>query len=445
MVFKPYPFMSEKVTGVILAGGLGTRLRPLISDKPKVLAPVDGRPFLAYLLDQLERGGIRRVILCIGHLGHQVKQAFGNHYGQLELVYSEERELRGTAGALRLAYPLITSGSVLVMNGDSFCDVDLGDYVAWQQANDVRNSMVLTKVKDTRRFGRVIADHRGKILRFEEKQESALEEDRLPVAEASRPEDLSGWINAGIYLMARDLLCTIPANESISLEFEMFPSWIQRGLTAYRVNAPFIDIGTPESYALAQRFFLDHRSAVSSTSRVVFLDRDGTINVEKQYLGDPDELELLPNAAAAIRRLRYLGFKVVIITNQSGVSRGYFDRDTLDAIHHRLIALLTNEGTTVDGIYVCPHSPEDGCECRKPKPGLIHRAAQDFHIDTRDAFVVGDKDIDIEAGRRAGAKTLLVRTGYGEQALACDEAHADYVTANLMEAAQVIERALSRS
>ena len=131
---------------------------------------------------------------------------------------------------------------------------------------------------------------------------------------------------------------------------------------------------------------------------------------------------------------------MVVVTNQSAIGRGYFDHDTLERIHNRLLALLAAEGATVDRIYVCPHRPDEGCECRKPGPALLEQAARDFQADLTQAFVIGDKSIDIETGRRVGATTLLVRTGYGAEVAAQGGAGADYVVDDLAEAAAVIER-----
>ncbi len=169
--------------------------------------------------------------------------------------------------------------------------------------------------------------------------------------------------------------------------------------------------------------------------RFVALDRDGTIIVECQYLSYPDQVELLPGAGAGLRAMRALELGLVIVTNQSAVGRGYFDMARLEAIHGRLRALLAEEGVTVDGIYICPHAPEDGCRCRKPLPTLLQQAARELGFDARDAFVIGDKPCDIEMGRAVGATTLLVRTGYGAEHEAAGVVSADYCVNDLVEAA----------
>ncbi|NLC72084.1 MAG: NTP transferase domain-containing protein, partial [Desulfuromonadaceae bacterium] len=174
----------------ILAGGLGTRLRSVVSDRPKVLAEIGGKPFLAYLLDHLSSFGFGTVVLCTGYLGEQIAQRFGKRYGEMELFYSQESSPLGTAGALRLALPLLKSESALVVNGDSFCDADLRGFWEWHREREADASMLLVEVPDTRRYGRVSVDNKGRVIRFEEKNE----------------EGAPGWINAGIYLIRRRLL-----------------------------------------------------------------------------------------------------------------------------------------------------------------------------------------------------------------------------------------------
>jgi D-glycero-alpha-D-manno-heptose 1-phosphate guanylyltransferase len=225
------------VSTVILAGGLGTRLRSIVDDRPKVLADVHGRPFLTYLLDQLLDYGVKSVVLCTGHRGDQVRTEFGDTYRGLGLAYSHEPSPLGTAGALRLALPLLESESILVLNGDSLCGADLNDFWKWHHAHSVASSILLVRMTDTTRYGRVVLDDEGCVLEFVEKS----------------VHDEPGLINAGIYLARRQLLGAIPEGRSVSLEHEIFPTWIGQGFCGYIGTGPFIDIGTPESYALAEQ------------------------------------------------------------------------------------------------------------------------------------------------------------------------------------------------
>ncbi len=173
----------------------------------------------------------------------------------------------------------------------------------------------------------------------------------------------------------------------------------------------------------------------------VFLDRDGTINKEVDYLDDPNRLYLIPGAAEAIRLLNDAGMRVIVVSNQAGVGRGYFSTATVEAIHQQLAKQLAIHGARLDAIYYCPHHPSDGCECRKPKTGMLLQASRKYGLDMRRAFIVGDKVSDLDAGRRVGCRTVLVLTGYGEQAretLNNSIFQPDYISPDLSDAVKWI-------
>ena len=172
------------------------------------------------------------------------------------------------------------------------------------------------------------------------------------------------------------------------------------------------------------------------SGRYVVLDRDGTLNVEKGYLCDPAELELIPGVVEGLRVLQKHGFGLVVISNQSGIGRGIISRDVVEAINARLGELLHRQGVELDGIYYCPHSPDQNCSCRKPSPTMIYKAAKDLNFDPAESFVVGDKCSDVEMGKRANAVTILVLTGYGKQQPM--QERADFVAEDLRQAAAII-------
>lgn len=214
----------------------------MVADRPKVLAEIRGRPFLAYLLDHLARYDIGEVVICTGYLGEQVEAAFGGAYGRIRLAYSREGSPLSTAGALRLALPLLRADALLVMNGDSFCETNPADLWNWHCARGARATVLLTWMADTKRYGRVHTDGEGRIVRFEEKPD------------AGGP----GWISAGVYVLDRRLVLEIPKDRVLSFEREVFPAWNGRGLYGYGSDGRFLDIGTPEGYALAEAFFSGH-------------------------------------------------------------------------------------------------------------------------------------------------------------------------------------------
>lgn len=208
-------------------------------DRPKVLAEVMGRPFLAYVLDQLDGGGIRRVVLCTGYLGSQVRDAFGDRHLGMQVLYSQEATPLDTAGALRLALPMVGSHWILAMNGDSFCDVDLEDFWAWHVARGASASMVLATVQDTSAFGTVSLNPDCSLSSFQEKSS----------------QKGAGWINGGVYLLGRNLFQDVPAGYPVSLERDLLPTWAGNGLFGYCSQGKFLDIGTAEGYFRAGEFF----------------------------------------------------------------------------------------------------------------------------------------------------------------------------------------------
>jgi D-glycero-alpha-D-manno-heptose 1-phosphate guanylyltransferase len=229
--------MNLPRTAAVLAGGLGTRLRPAVGDRPKALARVAERPFIAFLLDQLEAAGVSDTVLLTGHRAGQVRDELGDRHGSMRLRYSREAEPLGTAGAVRLALPMIDADTLLVLNGDSFCDADLD---AFARSHDPqRCSLLLARVEDAGRFGRVDVDEDGTVLGFAEKGGTAG----------------PAWINAGVYLLPRSIVEMIPADRAVSLEREVFPRLVREGqLRGFRQGGAFIDIGTPDSYAMAGAF-----------------------------------------------------------------------------------------------------------------------------------------------------------------------------------------------
>lgn len=171
---------------------------------------------------------------------------------------------------------------------------------------------------------------------------------------------------------------------------------------------------------------------------LIALDRDGTLNVERNYLSSPDQLELLPGVVEGIRALRVFGCTIVVVTNQSAVARGFIDLALLDRIHARLQELLREQGVDVDAFFVCPHMPDAGCRCRKPGTHLLEEAVEARDVDEGHVFVIGDQETDIEMGHRFGATTMLVLTGYGERTLKEGRVHPDYVVTDLVAAAAIV-------
>lgn len=382
---------------MVLAGGLGTRLASCVADRPKALAPVDGEPFLLRLLDQLAAAGCRRAILCTGHQGDQVERELGREHAGIDLQYSREPVPLGTAGALRLALPLLREPAAVVVNGDSFCDLDLAGFVAWARSRPSEPALVATRVADARRFGALAIDADGRVQAFGEKSAAG-----------------AAWINAGIYWLPARVLALLPPRAAVSLERQVLPELLPTGLRAFPTEAPFLDIGVPADYAAASAFFAAcARRRQRPRGGLLVVDRDGTLIDERHYLADPAAVQLLPGVVDGLRAFAARGYRIAVVTNQSGIGRGYFDEQALAAVHAELRRQLAAAGITLDGIWHCPHRPDDACACRKPEPLLLVTAMQQLGYEREQCLVVGDKACDIQLGARLGVRTALVRTGYG--------------------------------
>jgi len=231
----------KDLSAVILAGGLGTRLQPVLPSKQKVVADVRGKPFVFYLLEQLSQVGVSKVIFCVGHLAEQVQELIGNHYKTIKISYSLEAKRLGTGGALRNALDLIDSDPFLVLNGDSFCEVDLNSFFSFFWTKKAETAICLREVPDTSRYGSVQLSEDLSIKGFLEKNKKSG----------------TGWINAGIYLFTKKTIEVLKDGDNISLELDVFPKLVGTN-SFYGFKVPtgkFIDIGTPESFIEAEDLF----------------------------------------------------------------------------------------------------------------------------------------------------------------------------------------------
>lgn len=228
----------SETNAIILAGGRGTRLSSVVSDRPKVLADVHGRPWIAYLLDSLEKKGFERVVLSVGYMAEMVQETIGPRHGSMEILYSFETEPLGTGGGIRLACEQVRSDHVLILNGDSFCGFNAEDMFTFQSERNGVGTIAVIHVPDAGRYGRVELGPDHEIKRFLEKTSGG-----------------EGWINAGIYLLNTEVLRSLPAGVSLSIERDVFPGLIGRGFYGCEASGPFLDIGLPETYAEASHFF----------------------------------------------------------------------------------------------------------------------------------------------------------------------------------------------
>jgi len=398
---------------VITAGGRGTRLQSLGADVPKPLMRVAGKPVLEHQIECLAREGVRNLILTVGYLGEQIQSYFGDgsRLG-VHIEYIRETEPLGTAGALYYLKDILKEDFFLI-NGDLIFDVDLGRFMAFHRSHGAAATL-LTHPNDHPYDSAVIAaDQNGRVDGWFTKEEER------------------GWyrnrVNAGLHILSPELLRGLEGPRKTDLDRDLLKPLLRTGgVYAYHSPEYVKDMGTPDRLAAVERDIqrgLVEQKSLRRRQRAVFLDRDGTLNRYVGFLRSIDDLTLLEGAAEAVRRINQAGFLAIVATNQPVIARGELTWKGLEEIHEKLETLLGYEGAYLDDIFVCPHHPDRGfpgerpeykmdCGCRKPKPGLLLQAAEEYHIDLLQSWMIGDSDRDIAAGRAAGCKTIRLQEGF---------------------------------
>ena len=365
---------------IVLAGGFGTRLKHIVSDVPKPMAPVCGRPFLRYILDDLQEKGVERVILATGYKSEMIQDFFGRSYRGMELIYSREDTPLGTGGALKQALRLCHGERAVAVNGDTYFDVDFA--AMERSAQPGRIVLAAKRMRNFDRYG-TLELNGTRVTSFREK---------APCRE--------GLINGGIYLLERLVLEGVP-RDCFSFETEILEPMAEQGrVHAFESDGLFIDIGIPEDYEQAQTLL----ARLAPVRKAVFFDRDGTINRDIHYLHRTEELEFLAGMPQFIRKWNDWGYKVIVATNQAGIARGYYTREDMRGLHRFMNAQLAEYGAHIDAFYYCPHHPEftGPCRCRKPEPGMLEDAVREFDLDIAQCIFFGDQPCDRESARRAG-------------------------------------------
>jgi histidinol-phosphate phosphatase family protein len=425
----------------ILAGGMGTRLSTRSGNLPKPMVPILGKPVLQHQIELCRKFGFIQIALLVHHHHEVITKYFGDGttFG-VQIHYVIEESPRGTAGALRDALPILDH-RFFVLYGDTFLDVDLRRMWNEHISSGAVSTLFLHPNDHPQDSDLVEVDSQGRIHSI------------LPYPHPQGRE-VRNLVNAALYVLDHDgLEYVTPIKGKADIAKQMFPAMLKvsKHLHGYVTPEYIKDMGTPERLDKVERDFvagLPEKLSSRNLRTAVFIDRDGTLNVEVNHLKHPDQLKLLPGVAKAIRRLNRSGTLAVVVTNQPVVARGDITYEGLSKVHARLESHLGIEGAFVDGIYVCPHHPDSGfqgevtelkvaCECRKPKPGLIDLACRELNIDRRCSWMIGDTTSDIETARRAGVRSILLRTGYAGS----DTKHAlhpDYVCRDLPDAVEWI-------
>ena len=424
---------------VIMAGGRGTRIASLAPEIPKPLIPIDGVPVLEREIASLHEQGFDEIILTVSHMGQAIYDYFGDGSGTspatgkpfgVQIEYYFEETPLGNAGALFKLRDQLTD-DFLLLNADALFDVDFQRFVDYHRKCGGLATLFTHPNDHPYDSGLIITDTSGAVAQWLAKEDT-------------RPRWYKNRVNAGLHVLSpaifnavdidADAIGTVGKSgkrRKVDLDRQMLKPLAGTGrMFAYDSPEYVKDMGTPERFVAVCEDFragLVVRRNLKNKQKAIFLDRDGTINRYVGFLRDIDDFELLPGVAEAIRRINCLGYLAIVVTNQPVIARGEVTVEQLQTIHNKMETLLGNEGAYINALYYCPHHPRKGfagevpelkieCRCRKPKPGMLLRAAEDFNIDLSQSWMVGDGENDILAGKNAGCHTALVGDGdYGQE------------------------------
>ena len=412
-----------------MAGGKGTRIASVKSDVPKPMIPICGKPILEWQIENLKVCGLTDITLVIGYLGHVIKEYFGDgeRFG-VRISYFVEDSPLGTAGAL-FKMPELTE-DFLLLCGDVILDVDFNRFIEFHQKNQAwaslmahpnghpyDSSLLVTEILPPQvPGGNPVDTHR--VVKW-----MAKEDERLYY---------KNRVNAGIEIISPELLKEtikhfVPRHpetpDKIDLDRDVLKPCISSGrIFAYDTPEYIKDMGTPDRYYEVEKDLQTGKVKarnLKNKQKAIFLDRDGTINKYVGFLTKPEQFELLPGVAEAVKMINKSGYLAIVVTNQPVIARGDCTWEELQQIHDKMETELGKEGAFLDAIYICPHHKDKGfegerseykfdCECRKPKPGMLLEAAKDFNIDLSQTIMIGDSENDRQAGAYAGCKKAFV-------------------------------------
>ena len=410
---------------VIMAGGRGTRIAEMFPDIPKPLIKIANKPILEWEIKSLVKQGFSDIIITVSYLHEKIEEYFGTgeRLGARIEYFVEDHPL-GNAGALFKLRERLGNESFLLLNADAMFDVDFNRMVKFHNEHGGLVTLFTHPNSHPYDSGLIVADNTNAVVSWLTKEDI-------------RPEYYKNRVNAGLHIINPSALDILDIEiEKIGKDDEATGKIIKVDLDR-QVLKPLCgngkmfcydspeyvkDMGTPDRFeAVCKDFELGVISAknLANKQKAVFLDRDGTINIYKGFLRYVDDFELIPGIAEAIKKINASGYLCIVVTNQPVVARGEVTVEELDTIHKKMETELGLNGAYIDGLYYCPHHPHKGydgevlelkieCECRKPKPGLLIKAAKNFNIDLSQSYMVGDSESDIKAGINAGCNGILV-------------------------------------
>ncbi len=384
--------MKQIKQAVIIAGGLGTRLKPFTDTNPKPMYPFNGKPFIEYLVKQIKGFGIDRILILVGYLPEKIMDYLGDgsKYG-VKIEYDVTPVEYETGDRVLHAKEKLDD-EYLFMYCDNYCPINFARLVEDYYNNNALLQFTAYANLDGYTKSNLLIAEDGKVEVYDKKRLTP---------------NLSG-VDIGYAIVNKKVLDMLP-DGGFNLEAVLYPILVDQGkLYATVTEHRYYSVGSFERIELTKRYF--------DFQKYVFLDRDGTLNVRPPkacYIEKPEDFVWLDGAKEAVKKLNDAGFIVILISNQPGIARGNLTEETLTAIHNKMQSELAEIGAHIDKIYYCPHNWDDGCACRKPKPGMFYQAQKEFCIELPKATMIGDDERDIEAGEAAGCgRNILVNEEY---------------------------------
>ncbi len=433
--------MIQDYIAVIQAGGKGTRMRELTKDAlPKPMLPLNGKPMLERQIENISEYGIKEFVIIVGHLGEKIKEYFGNgsRFG-VHIQYIEEKSPLGSGGALYYLKPILQGRRFLLVFADVMFDLELSRMLRFHDRHQGEATLLVHPNAHPYDSDLLMTDSDDRVTGMNSKHNQ-------------RVSWYENCVNAGIYILEAGIVQGIPAEGRMDLEQDILAPLMKKGkVYGYRTPEYVKDAGTPgrfEKVCREQRNGIWSRKNLSNRQKCVFIDRDGTINQFRGLISREEDFELEKCAAEAIRLLNEAGYLAIVITNQPVVARGLCGMEDVRRIHRKMQTLLGEQGAYLDDIGFCPHHPDKGypeenpryktaCGCRKPAVGMIEAMKEKYNIDISQSYMVGDSTVDIQTGRNAGLKTILVLTGQAGLDGKYD-VHPDAAAEDLKEAVSII-------
>ena len=396
---------------VIMAGGRGTRISSVASDIPKPMIPICDKPILQHEIECLRDQGFKDILITVSYKAESIVDYFkdGSKFG-VNIEYFIEEEPLGNAGALfRIKDKL--PDDFLLLNADSMFNIDFNRFVKYHKDKGGLVTLLTHPNSHPYDSGLVFCDENKVVTKWLSKEDV-------------RPKYYKNRVNAGLHVINKKALDVVIDTPKIDLDRQILKPLAGSGkMFAYDSSEYVKDMGTPDRYYAVCKDFEDgivEKKSLCNKQRAIFLDRDGTINKYVGFLTNIDQFELIDGVAKAIQKINYSGYLAIVVTNQPVIARGEVSIEELDEIHNKMETMLGEEGAYIDGLYYCPHHPHKGyegerpeykidCDCRKPKPGMLLKASNDFNIDLSQSWMIGDGDNDVLAGQAAGCKTFKLK------------------------------------